>query len=482
MKVASKFALAFLATAIVSLLSYAFVVARFEAEKLDETELDDIALLGEALVPSVVAVWLRDGLADALELVSFHDRATHYDARLIWLDEPPAFRSDEHREAFERAVRGETGRWLETLPGETRRARAILPLKAAPSPRPAALSVARTIVSHRTILRGELREQGELALVLAVTATAVASLLGWLLITRPLALVAARARRIGQGDLGRLEPKGRDEIADLHRELDAMCDALGGAAAREAAEAERRVQALEQLRHADRLRTVGQLASGIAHELGTPLNVIWMRAKMIASGETPPDAAADDARVIAAQTERVTKIVRQLLDFARRKTPRRATVDLRALAERVVGFLAPLAKSAGVSLAVEGASERLDADVDGAQLEQALTNLIVNALHASPSGAEVVVRARREGAARDDAGDATEHAVLEVEDHGAGIAAEHLDRLFEPFFTTKGVGEGTGLGLPVTQGIAEDHGGFLRVTSELGKGSRFTLYLPGDPR
>src|SRR5262249_55521456 len=162
--------------------------------------------------------------------------------------------------------------------------------------------------------------------------------------------------RIGKGDLSfKLPVRGSDEVSALVEEQNAMCDALKEARTRASEEAEKRLAALEQLRHADRLRTVGTLASGIAHELGTPLNVIAMRAKMIATGEVGASGAPEDAKIIVSQTERVTKIVRQLLDFARRRSPKRAEIDLADLAQRTTQLLSALARSAGVELVVAGA-------------------------------------------------------------------------------------------------------------------------------
>jgi signal transduction histidine kinase len=257
-----------------------------------------------------------------------------------------------------------------------------------------------------------------------------------------------------------------------------MCEALKEARTRAEAEAEKRLAALEQLRHADRLRTVGTLASGIAHELGTPLNVIAMRAKMIATGEVPAAEAPESARIIMSQTDRVTKIVRQLLDFARRRVPKRTRTDLSELAERTKLLLAPLAKKAQVEIGVTAATT-VALELDGAQVEQALTNLVINGIHAMPKGGTLSIDVRQETASSPAPDAPAERcAVIEVRDTGVGISEENLDRIFEPFFTTKAVGEGTGLGLSVTHGIVEDHGGWMRAESTVGKGTRFTVYLP----
>jgi signal transduction histidine kinase len=291
-------------------------------------------------------------------------------------------------------------------------------------------------------------------------------------VSGPLSRLSAQARRIGAGDLSQRVPvRGNDEVAALALEFNAMADQLIDARSREKEATEKRLSATDQLRHADRLRTVGTLASGIAHELGTPLNVISMRAKMIATGEVPPEEAPASAKIIASQTERVTKIVRQLLDFARRRAPNRAEIDVGELAERTAQLLEALAKKARVEVKVKH-EKAVRAKVDATQIEQAITNLVINAVHAMPEGGMVTVTARH-GDARD-----RKCAVLEIADTGAGIPKEMLDRIFEPFFTTKAIGDGTGLGLSVTHGIVEDHEGWMDVESEVGKGTTFKVFLP----
>ncbi len=297
-------------------------------------------------------------------------------------------------------------------------------------------------------------------------ATLAARLLSEWIIARPLTRVVKHAQRIGSGDLtASLQVRGAKEIASLKEALNGMCEQLRQARATAKAESAARLAALEQLRHADRLRTVGTLASGIAHELGTPLNVILLRAKMV--GKVLP-AASESVAVIVSQTEKMTTIVRQLLDFARRKAPHRVARDVSELAESAVRLLMPLARKASVDLHLDDLPNAAMAEVDAAQVEQALTNLVVNAVHASAPGGIVFVRA--ETVEEDVDGALRSLCRLTVTDEGAGIKDEDMERIFEPFFATKDVGQGTGLGLAAAmadtlQAGLEAHGHVVTATS-----------------
>ena len=481
MKVATKFALAFLVCGLLSVLVYSSVAATREAQSIEETVAEDLASLGHTLSLAVLAVWERDGETRAHELVRYTDRDERIEARWTWLDvdthSPLAPKAGADITDAVRA--GRTTTWVSVRPSGERIVYAYLPLLRT-GERPAALELSRPLVARSHVFWTEVREQLVASTGVAVFATFLAIVLTTWIVSRPLAAVAEQARRVGAGDLShRLAAKGSDEVSSLVHDLNAMCDQLRDARTRADDEGARRIAALEQLRHADRLRTVGTLASGIAHELGTPLAVMALRAKMIASGEVPKEDAPESCRIIAAQADRVTAIVRQLLDFARRRVPKRADAELRELSERAASLLSTLAKKSNVRVVVDPKSEPVHANVDAAQLEQAITNLVINAVHAMPAGGTVTVATRNTRAAAPSAPEVElDCAVIEVRDEGTGISEEHIGRIFEPFFTTKGVGEGTGLGLSVTHGIVEDHEGWMSAKSHVGEGSTFTLFLP----
>jgi signal transduction histidine kinase len=229
------------------------------------------------------------------------------------------------------------------------------------------------------------------------------------------------------------------------------------------------VETVDQLRHRDRLALVGQIASGLAHELGTPLNVIAGRAKLLLDPSLAKAELSAHSRSIIEQTERMTRLIRQLLDFARRRGPELGPVDIRSLCRHLLELLEPLARKRNVGLHLDSSDGDCTASVDYNQIQQAVSNLVMNALQAMPTGGQVVVRVQSEQA---------EQIAISVTDTGTGIAKEHLQRIFEPFFTTQAAGDGTGLGLSITEGIVRDHDGSIQVESELGRGTTFRITLP----
>ena len=316
---------------------------------------------------------------------------------------------------------------------------------------------------------------------MAVLSGLFAFVLGVRFVGAPLRQLMEKTRRVACGDLtGPIHLASRDELAELGESLNQMCDQLARSQTRIREETAARIAAMEQLRHADRLKTVGRLASGIAHELGTPLNVISGRAGLIASGRLSPEEVNQSAVAIKREAEKMTAIIRQVLDFARPSSPHKAPVDLRPIVRQTTDLLAPLAEKRSIRLDFSEGSEPLVAEADAGQIQQVLTNLIVNAVQAMASGGKVEISLQRRRAEPPDGpSDAAKNWLcIDVRDWGVGIPEEHVQHLFEPFFTTKGVGEGTGLGLSIAYGIVQEHGGWIDVTSRPAEGSCFTVFLP----
>jgi signal transduction histidine kinase len=272
----------------------------------------------------------------------------------------------------------------------------------------------------------------------------------------------------------RLAVPQRDEIGVLAHELDTMCAQL-----EEAVDA--RAAALVRLQHADRLATVGQLASGVAHELGTPLNTVALRAKISEDPDLSPERRRTNASIMVEECTRMASIIRQLLDFARPTKVERSPVWLPDIVENAVRLLDPVAHKAHVLLEAQPYHGDTSMHVQGNahQLIQVVTNLLVNAIHAQPDGGHVHLRIRNVSEGKSGLPEGAPPMVrLDVIDQGMGIAQENLPHVFDPFFTTKEVGQGTGLGLSVAYGIVRDHGGWVDVRSVVGVGTTFSVYLP----
>ena len=235
--------------------------------------------------------------------------------------------------------------------------------------------------------------------------------------------------------------------------------------------------AVEQLRHAERLNIIGKLAAGVAHELGTPLNVISGTAEMLELAEPNRANVARYSSAILEQTQKMTSIIRHLLDFGRRGGSARVNVDLNDVANHAVDLLLPMARTRSCTLVIEPRELSVPVVVNPAEIEQVLSNLIVNALQAMPTGGLARVRVSVE--TRETTGASFRpFAQVLVQDDGTGIDERDIPHVFDPFFTTKGVGEGTGLGLSVSYGIVQDHGGRIEVSSERHKGTCFAVLLP----
>ncbi|MBL8910214.1 MAG: HAMP domain-containing histidine kinase [Archangium sp.] len=346
---------------------------------------------------------------------------------------------------------------------------------------PGVLWIHENLAAEKSALNNIISNHAWSAGGLAMLWAVVAIWLGAVVVGRPMRALAEKARRVSKGDYSGPVTIGQaDEIGELAREMNHMCEELEAGAVRLRRETLERETAMGALRHADRLTTVGLLAAGLAHELGTPLNVVSVRAKMIALGEVAaPDDIRASAEIIHQQSAQMTRIIRQLLDFARRSQPAMSTVKLDELVQRSLAMLQPLADKAKCRFVAEGlAPETLEADPN--QLQQALTNLVVNAIQAMPQGGAVHVSVARETATppADVGGPPVACARLDVRDEGPGIPKDVMGRVFEPFFTTKPVGDGNGLGLPVAWGIVRDHRGWISIASPPGAGATFSLFLP----
>jgi len=283
--------------------------------------------------------------------------------------------------------------------------------------------------------------------------------------------IVVRGQRRGRVDVAYGEPRPpADEGPFLKEErtlIDSVAHEVASLVSRRMIE-EERARLQEQVRHADRLATIGQLSAGVAHELNEPLATMLGFAQLCRKHPGLPASAIADLDKIIGATLHAREIVKKLMLFARERPPVRERVSLPRVVDEGISFVESRAIKADVEIRRRVEADLPDISGDPNQLVQVLVNLAVNAIQAMPDGGPLTVEAYTDN----------DCVILAVEDCGVGMMPEAARRAFEPFFTTKDVGVGTGLGLSVVHGIVTSHGGTVRVQSEPGKGSRFEVRLP----
>jgi len=304
----------------------------------------------------------------------------------------------------------------------------------------------------------------------------------------------ARANAINQDPEGRCEDilefkDGR--VFELYTQPEKVGDNIIGrvwcfhdATARKRAENERR-RIEEQLRQSQKLEAVGQLAAGVAHDFNNVLTTILGNSSLLQS-DLPPDSRSQGyVKQIITSAERAAKLVKQLMLFSRKQSPRCELVNLNEILENMARMLRTLIGE-HIELNCHYASNLPLIKADPGMMEQLIVNLVVNARDAMPQGGTLTlstfaINLDEKTAAQKGLSDAGLYVCFSVLDTGIGMDAATIERIFEPFFTTKEVGKGTGLGLSIVHGIVQQHRGCVEVESAVGNGSRFTVFLPGCP-
>lgn len=473
LKLVPRLTLWFMVSIAVLLSARGLLRVRQQSQAFDADMQRDHRFIGRGLAAAASEIWRVEGDARAQHLVEVAGHTADASIELSWLSE----QSPGHGELADPDLASAlAGHEVQRLGGD--HLLSYFPMRAGSSV--AALLVSESLAErdhhlHANVIHAVL----SLAFVMCCCG-ALAMLLGKWLVAQPVRQLIDKARRVGRGDFSApLVLPRSDEFQSLALEMNAMCEALAQAKAEVASETRARQVALEQLRHADRLSTVGKLAAGVAHELGTPLSIVSGHAEMIVNGEVRGPKVIESATIIDREARRIARIVRSLLGFARRKGPEGGSSDVAAVASASLALIQPMAEKAGVGLELVAAAN-CRATIDQDSLQQVMTNLLSNAIQAMSTGGTVQLTVTRETAREPRAPERAprDFVRLNVSDRGPGIAAEVLPHIFEPFFSTKGPGEGTGLGLSVVYGIVEDHGGFISVESQAGKGSCFSVFLP----
>ncbi len=320
----------------------------------------------------------------------------------------------------------------------------------------------------------------------AATVIVVGVLVGWLLqrlIYVPLADLNHGAKRLSDGELThRIPVRSDDEFGrvahSFNRMGDALADSMGqlmNLIATLELKVEERTRALRaaeaEVAQNEKLAAVGQLASGIAHELNNPLTGVLTFTSLLRKKTPDGSRDAEDLDLVIRETKRCAGIIRRLLDFAREKVPSKGYIDVNPLVEDVVRIVDRPATLQDIQIRSELDPALPPVWGEGDLIKQVVMNIVVNATQAVGDHGRVVVRSRL-------ADDAPGMVEIAISDNGSGIPPAHLQRIFEPFFTTKEVGKGTGLGLSVSYGIVKAHGGHIKVESAVGEGTTFRIQLP----
>jgi two-component system NtrC family sensor kinase len=292
-------------------------------------------------------------------------------------------------------------------------------------------------------------------------------------VSNPLSELSRRMTRFSDADeLG--SGIGGDEVKLLSEEFRRLDQQLTRAGA-DLIERHRRELELERrLQHADRLATIGTLASGLAHEIGTPMGVIRARAEYLAQNGPGARKFQDDLEIIIRQIDRISRIVRMLLDYARGRESTRAVCDLRGIVQHALSLVETEAARRNIQLIVELGYQPLTVQCDADQLQQVFVNLAVNALDAMAASGGMLRVLAQSGA------EEGRSARITFADTGPGVAAEDRSRVFDPFFTTKEPGKGTGMGLAISQSIMRDHEGEISFETAP-DGTRFFVTIPLAP-
>jgi two-component system NtrC family sensor kinase len=308
-------------------------------------------------------------------------------------------------------------------------------------------------------IRGVIWSVAALALIISL----LLGNIGVRIIARPLAALSRNLLSYARGEQAQRVSTDASvaEIRDLEIAFNTMADSLDKAS-------EERDKATHMLLQSAKLASIGQMAAGIGHEINNPLNNILSYAKLI---ERQLDAAdtrtKGDLKSLKEEALRASEIIKGILNFARQVTPQYAAFAIRQWLQDTFALVQQTAKNAGVSLSYD-CPEDVIVEGDRGQLQQALINLLINAIQASRQGDEVHVIVQVD----------SEEVSISVIDQGSGVAEQDLDRIYDPFFTTKPEGEGSGLGLSISLGIIERHDGKLILSNNPDKGTTATMVIP----
>lgn len=478
MKLAAKLILISVVAVVAVMAASNFYAAHFTLLRIKKNHQEYADKMADELEPSIIKAWETDGMEGLKKELSRLDIQPV--ARWVWFEEETVTattRPSANADFSEVITRKQTVSFVAKMGDGSRQLYTYCPVDLG-GDRTGGLEFTKTLEEHD-------RETWEdfLEFLIAITSMALVSVLtvwiaGVRMIGRPLDTLVKATKRIGNGDFsGKIELKGNDELSQLGHSINTMSERLEEQNRKIEQETGERITAMKQLRHADRLKTVGRMAASIAHEVGTPLSVVSGRAALIGKGNLTPEQLKQNAETIQSESDRISTMIRRVLDFARQSPPQKSSADLNEILIQSCELLTPLAKKQQVEILTSLADDRALAMIDSGQIQQVLTNMIMNGIQAMPAGGQLALELSRQQVLLNDS-EPTDYWVINIKDQGLGIPAENLESIFEPFFTTKDVGQGTGLGLSIAYTIMQEQDGWIEVESEIDNGSNFKIFLP----
>jgi two-component system NtrC family sensor kinase len=338
------------------------------------------------------------------------------------------------------------------------------------------------------LLDHSIRQQGiaitAYVLAFSVVISVTLCIILWNLVSTPLTLLSQGMRKVASGDLNhKIEVRRKDEIGELAETFNSMNAELRKAKnelvewgntlekkVQEKTEAIHRAQ--QQLVHSEKLASLGRMAAGVAHEINSPLTGIVTFGHLLLKKFPKGSEEYEDIEVIIDQANRCSNIIKGLLGFARATTAEKAPTNINDVLNSSLNIVRNKADFFNIKLTTNLDPALAKVRADAPQLQQVFLNMIVNAADACEGKGGITITTKN---IKENSNELVE---VEFRDTGHGIKDEALEKIFEPFFTTKPVGKGTGLGLAVTHGIIQEHGGKITIDTKVGEGTSFFIRLP----